>query len=279
VSFLAALVQMRSGRDPERNGADACGLIDEAAAKGAALIMTPEMTNILETDRERLRGLVVEERLDQSLAAIAGRAQHHRVWVLVGSLALKGGAGKLVNRSLLIDPSGLVVARYDKIHLFDVDLPGGVAIRESAAYGGGAEAPVAALPWGVLGLTICYDVRFPGLYKSLALAGSDFISVPSAFTRVTGEAHWQVLLRARAIESGCFILAPAQGGLHECGRETFGASLAVSPWGEIIAEAGAEPGIITARIDRREVDAARRRIPALRHGRHVALKAGEQIAT
>ncbi len=270
---------MRSGREPARNIEAACVLIDEAAGRGAQLVMTPEMTNIMETDRERLRALVRGESEDEAIPAIAARARQHGIFILVGSLALKGEAGKIVNRSLLFDPIGRVAARYDKIHLFDVDLPGGVAIRESATYSSGGAATVVAIPLGRLGLTICYDVRFPAIYKYLALAGADFISVPSAFTKITGEAHWHVLLRARAIETGCFILAPAQGGLHECGRETYGASLAVSPWGEVLCEAGREPGIIMVNIDRREVDAARRRIPALHHGRRVALKGYDEIAT
>jgi predicted amidohydrolase len=279
MSFQAALVQMRSGRDPARNLADVSGFIEEAAGRGAKLVLTPEMTNIIETDRQRLNAIVGAEKEDASIPILAERARRHRVWILAGSLALRGGAGRLVNRSLLFDPMGRIAARYDKIHLFDVDLPGGVAIRESATYAGGAGAPLVALPWGILGLTICYDVRFPHLYKSLALAGADFITVPSAFTKVTGEAHWHVLLRARAIETGCFILAPAQGGLHECGRETYGASLAVSPWGEVIGEAGSEPGIVMVEVDRREVDGVRGRIPALRHGRHVALQGYDKIAT
>jgi predicted amidohydrolase len=279
VNFQAALVQMRSGRDPDRNIKDACEFIDEAAASGAKFVLTPEMTNIIETNRERLRSLVRDEKEDPAIPALAERAKRHRLWLLAGSLALKGETGKLVNRSLLFDPTGRISSRYDKIHLFDVDLPGGATIRESATYTGGGAAPVVALPWGMLGLTICYDVRFPGLYKSLALAGADFITVPSAFTKVTGEAHWHVLLKARAIETGCFILAPAQGGLHECGRETFGASLAISPWGEAIGEAGCEPGIVMMSIDRRQVDVARRRIPALRHGRNAALKGLGEVAT
>jgi predicted amidohydrolase len=279
VNFKAALVQMRSGRDPVRNIADVCALIDEAAARGAQFVLTPEMTNIIETDRKRLRALVRGEMEDAAIPVLAERARRHRLWLLAGSLALKGEAGKLVNRSLLFDPGGHIASRYDKIHLFDVDLPGGARIRESATYAAGDMAPIVTLPWGVLGLTICYDLRFPGLYKSLALAGADFITVPSAFTKVTGEAHWHMLLRARAIETGCFMLAPAQGGLHECGRETFGASLAVSPWGEIVGEAGREPGLVLVSIDRREVDAARRRIPALRHGRYAALKGIGEVAT
>ena len=244
MSFKAALIQMRSGREPARNIEDACLLIDEAASEGAQFALTPEMTNIIETDRERLRAIVRGEKDDAAISALAERARKHRIWILAGSLALRGETGKLVNRSLLFDRTGRIAARYDKIHLFDVDLPGGAVIRESAAYAGGSAAPIAALPWGIIGLTICYDLRFPALYKSLALAGASFITVPSAFTKVTGEAHWHVLLRARAIETGCFVLAPAQGGLHECGRETFGASLAVSPWGEVIGEGGTEPGLV-----------------------------------
>jgi predicted amidohydrolase len=277
--FQAGLVQMRSGRDPSRNIADAIRFIDDLARRGANLVLTPEMTNVIETDRERLKHMVRPEREDQSVAALSECAKSNRVWLLAGSLALRNDAGMLVNRSLLFDPEGRTQARYDKIHLFDVDLPDGTAIRESAAYASGRDVPVVPLLWGNLGLTICYDVRFPALYKSLAVAGADFITVPSAFTRVTGEAHWHVLLRARAIETGSFILAPAQGGLHECGRETFGASLAVSPWGEVIAEAGREPGTLMVTLDRAEAAEARRRIPALRHGRRAALSRYDEIAT
>jgi predicted amidohydrolase len=279
VSFTAALIQMRSGREPARNLRESCALIDEARARGADFVLTPEMTNIIETDRQRLDTAVRAEKDDETIPALAERARRHRIWLLAGSLALRGETGKLVNRSLLFDPWGRIAARYDKVHLFDVDLPGGAKIRESATYACGAAAPVIAIPWGMLGLTICYDLRFPQLYKSLALAGADFITVPSAFTKVTGEAHWHILLRARAIETGSFILAPAQGGLHECGRETFGASLIVSPWGEIIAEGGSEPSLVIAEVDRCEVDAARGRVPALRHGRRAALKGYGEIAT
>jgi deaminated glutathione amidase len=270
---------MRSGRDPDRNIADATSSIDDLACRGARLVLTPEMTNIIETDRERLKRIVRHEREDRSVTMLSECAKSRRIWLVVGSLALRNEAGMLVNRSLLFDPEGRIAARYDKIHLFDVDLPDGIVIRESAAYAPGRGAPIAHLPWGNLGLTICYDIRFPALYKSLAVAGADFITVPSAFTRVTGEAHWHVLLRARAIETGAFILAPAQGGLHECGRETFGATLAVSPWGEIIGETGREPGTLMVTLDRGEVDKARRRIPALRHGRRVALSRYDEIAT
>jgi deaminated glutathione amidase len=198
---------------------------------------------------------------------------------LAGSLALKGTASKLLNRSLLFAPDGSVAARYDKIHLFDVDLPDGQRLRESETYDGGHDVPVAQTPWGRLGLTVCYDVRFPQVYLALAQAGAAFLTIPSAFTRVTGEAHWHVLLRARAIETGSYILAPAQGGRHESGRETYGHSLIVSPWGEIIAEAGDEPGVVMAELDAAEVLRARRRIPAIFHARSLALKRPMEIAT
>ena len=262
-----------------RNLADATEMIRAARAQGAQFIATPEMTNILETDRARLKGLARPESEDVSVAAFAALARELGIWLNVGSLALAGGNGKLVNRSLLFAPDGGVAARYDKIHLFDVDLPSGETYRESAAYEGGREAAVAALPWGGLGLTICYDLRFPALYRSLAQAGADLFTVPSAFTRPTGEAHWQVLLRARAIETGSFVLAAAQGGVHESGRETHGHSLAVSPWGGIVAEAGTEPEVLVFDIDPGEVREARRRIPALAHERTFSLNGGQGIAT
>lgn len=246
-----------------RNIAGTTSLIEEAVRQGAQFVLTPEMTNILETDRDRLKGLVRPEGEDPSVAAFAELSRNRRIWLLAGSFALKGPADKLVNRSLLFAPDGTVAARYDKVHLFDVDLPDGQSLRESAAYSAGHPVPVLALPFATVGLTICYDVRFPQLYRALAKAGADVLTVPSAFTKITGEAHWHVLLQARAIETGSFVLAPAQGGLHECGRETFGMSLAVSPWGDIIAEGGQEPGIVMTRIDRSHVHEARRRIPVL----------------
>ena len=194
------------------------------------------------------------------------------IWLLAGSLALQGAGEKLANVSLLFDPRGRIAARYAKIHLFDVDLPDGQVLRESAAYDGGISVPVVPMSKAMVGLTICYDLRFPALYLALAQAGAEIITVPSAFTRVTGEAHWHVLLQARAIETGSYILAPAQGGVHESGRETFGATLAVSPWGDILAEGGRDPGIFTVRLDLSAVRSARRRIPALSHGRAVNLK-------
>lgn len=262
-----------------RNIAEASRLIKEAVDKGAKFVLTPEMTNILETDRDRLKGLVQREEDDGAVAAFAELARDQRIWLLAGSFALKGPEGRLVNRSLLFSPAGIVAARYDKVHLFDVDLPTGQSLRESATYAPGHPVPLVSLPFARVGLTICYDIRFPHLYKSLAQAGAEVLTVPSAFTKVTGQAHWHVLLRARAIETGSFVLAPAQGGLHECGRETYGMSLAVSPSGDITAEGGREPEVVMTAIDRDQVLDARRRIPVLRHGGQVILNAQGEVAT
>jgi predicted amidohydrolase len=267
----AALIQLRSGTDMARNVAEASALIREAAGQGASFVATPEMTNILEPDRPRLRSLAKPEREDASVAAFSVLAQELGLWLNIGSLALQGPGEKLVNRSLLFTPDGGIAARYDKIHLFDVDLPTGESLRESHAYDGGAEAVLVETPLGAIGLTICYDMRFPHLYRALAKSGAKLFTVPSAFTVPTGQAHWHVLLRARAIETGSFILAAAQGGRHESGRETYGHSLIVSPWGEVLAEAGTEPGIVIADIDLAQADLARARIPALVHDRPMSL--------
>jgi predicted amidohydrolase len=267
----AALIQLRSGTDMARNAAEASALIREAAGQGASFVATPEMTNILEPDRPRLRSLAKPEREDASVAAFSVLAQELGLWLNIGSLALQGPGEKLVNRSLLFTPDGGIAARYDKIHLFDVDLPTGESLRESHAYDGGAEAVLVETPLGAIGLTICYDMRFPHLYRALAKSGAKLFTVPSAFTVPTGQAHWHVLLRARAIETGSFVLAAAQGGRHESGRETYGHSLIVSPWGEVLAEAGTEPGIVIADIDLVQADLARARIPALVHDRSMSL--------
>ena len=267
----AALIQLRSGRDMARNLAEASTLIREAAGQGAHFVLTPEMTNILEPDRPRLRSLAKPEAEDASVAAFSALAQDLGLWLNIGSLALKGPGDKLLNRSLLFAPDGSVAARYDKIHLFDVDLPTGESLRESHAYEGGTQAVLVETPWGPIGLTICYDMRFPHLYRTLAKAGARVFTVPSAFTVPTGQAHWHVLLRARAIETGSFVLAAAQGGRHESGRETYGHSLIVSPWGEVLAEAGLEPGIVIADIELAQSDLARARIPALLHDRDIDL--------
>jgi predicted amidohydrolase len=266
-SFRAGLIQMRSSRTPAANLDAAVALIKEAKAAGADYVLTPEMTNIMEANRERLLEAIAPEENDSSLANFRELARALGIYLHIGSLAVKASAEKAANRSFLIDPKGEIAARYDKIHMFDVNVATGESYRESRSFRAGDAAVVADLPWGRLGLTVCYDLRFPALYRALAEAGSSFLSVPSAFTRITGEAHWHVLLRARAIENGCYVLAAAQGGTHENGRETFGHSLAVDPWGRIVAEGGSEPGLIMVEIDPAEVSAARTRIPSLQHGR------------
>jgi len=266
-TFKAAMIQMRSGLTPAANIEAAARLIGEAKAAGADYVQTPEMTNILAAKREQLFAAVVEEERDASLAALRELARKLGVTIHVGSLAIKLSHDKAANRGFLIDPRGEIVARYDKIHMFDVDLAGGESYRESNSYRPGESAALSDLPWGRLGLTICYDLRFPALYRALAEAGATMLAIPSAFTRQTGEAHWHVLNRARAIENGCFVFAAAQGGKHENGRETFGHSLIVDPWGRVLAEGGTEPGVVLAEIDPADVATARARIPSLQHGR------------
>jgi len=271
LSFNAAMIQMRSGLDPAANLAAALKLIDEAKEAGADYVLTPEMTNILAAKREQLFAKIVAEEQNAMLTTLREVARKLAIYIHIGSLAIKASPEKAANRSFLIDRRGEVVARYDKIHMFDVDLAGGESYRESNTYRPGDLAMVADLPWGRLGLTVCYDLRFPALYRALAEAGASFLAIPSAFTRQTGEAHWHVLQRARAIENGCFVFAAAQGGKHENGRETYGHSLVVDPWGRILAEGGIEPGVVMAQVDPSEVVAARSRIPSLHHGRRFEL--------
>jgi deaminated glutathione amidase len=271
LSFNAAMIQMRSGLDPAANLAAALKLIDEAKEAGADYVLTPEMTNILAAKREQLFGKIVAEEQDATLTTLREVARKLAIFIHVGSLAIKASPEKAANRSFLIDRKGEVVARYDKIHMFDVDLAGGESYRESNTYRPGELAMVADLPWGRLGLTVCYDLRFPALYRALAEAGASFLAIPSAFTRQTGEAHWHVLQRARAIENGCFVFAAAQGGKHENGRETYGHSLVIDPWGRVLAEGGTVPGVVMAQIEPSEVVAARSRIPSLHHGRRFEL--------
>ncbi len=266
-SFRVGLVQMCSGRDVERNLADAGALIREAAGKGARYVQTPEITTLMEMDRGRLFAAVRPEDGNPAVVRFAGLARELGIWLHVGSMAVLLGNGKIANRSLLFSPDGSIAARFDKVHMFDVELPGGESYRESRNYQAGSAGVLAKLPWGSLGLTVCYDLRFPHLYRALAKAGADFLAIPSAFTRQTGEAHWHVLVRARAIENGSFVFAAAQAGRHESGRETYGHSLIVSPWGDVIAEADAQVGIIVADVAPDEVEMARRRIPSLRHDR------------
>jgi deaminated glutathione amidase len=266
-TFRVGLIQMRSACAPQSNVGAAAALIAEAKESGADYVLTPEMTNIMEVDRARLMATIVPEENDESLASFRELARTLGIFVHVGSLAVKVSADRAANRSFLIDRKGEIVARYDKIHMFDVDLATGESYRESRNFRPGELAVLADLPWGRLGLTVCYDLRFPALYRALAESGALFLSVPSAFTRQTGEAHWHVLLRARAIENGCFVFAAAQGGRHENGRETFGHSLVVDPWGRILAEGSAEPGVVIADIEPAAVATARGRIPSLQHGR------------
>jgi deaminated glutathione amidase len=270
-TFKVGLVQMRSGSDPQANLVFVLNAIDEAKRGGADYVQTPETTNIRGVSRERMFANIVADEHDPTLATLREVARKLAIFIHVGSLAIKASPEKAVNRSFLIDRKGEIVARYDKIHMFDVDLAGGESYRESNTYRAGELAVVADLPWGRLGLTVCYDLRFPALYRALAEAGASFLAIPSAFTQQTGEAHWHVLIRARAIENGCFVFAAAQGGMHENGRATFGHSLVVDPWGRILAEGGTEPAVLMAEIDPAEVAAARSRIPSLHHGRRFEL--------
>ncbi|WP_290496173.1 carbon-nitrogen hydrolase family protein [Hyphomonas sp. UBA4494] len=271
-----ACVQMRSGVEIAPNIAAASALIRDAAGQGAQLVTTPEMTNLLDIRPGKARPKIVPEADDQTLAAMRSLAAELGIWVLIGSIAVTlEGEDRLANRSVLIAPDGSVRARYDKIHMFDVEVGDGQSYRESRAYRPGERAVLAETEFGKLGMTICYDVRFPHLYRKLAQAGAGILTIPAAFTRVTGKAHWHVLVRARAIETGSFIIAPAQGGKHEDGRETFGHSLIVSPWGEVLAEkADAEPGVILADLDMEAVAKARRRIPSLGNDQQVNLSKG-----
>ncbi len=278
MTFKTALVQMRSGLDMARNCDDATKLIREAAASGAKLVVTPEITNIFEPDRDRLRAIAPFEKDDPAVSTYAALAKELGIHLHIGSMALKAETGKLVNRALLFGPHGRKIAHYDKVHLFDVDLPNGEVYRESDAYEPGAETLAVKLPYCTLGVAICYDVRFPPLYQALARAGANVIVIPAAFTVPTGEAHWHVLLRARAIETGSYVLAAAQGGTHECGKSTYGHSLIISPWGEILAEAGTDPCVISAEIDIQKSADSRQRIPALKNARKFDLKLVDAVS-
>jgi predicted amidohydrolase len=275
--FRAALVQMRCGREVEPNLDAAETAIRAAAEGGADYVLTPENTSLMELSTKALFAKTLPEDGNPAVARLKSLASELKLWLHIGSMAIRLSDAKVANRSFLITPQGDIAARYDKIHMFDVDLPGGESYRESKNYQPGDKAVLADLPWGRLGLTTCYDLRFPALYRALAKGGADFITVPSAFTKQTGEAHWHVLLRARAIETGCFIFAAAQGGEHEMGRSTYGHSLIISPWGEILAEAGSDPDVIFADIDPAQVADARARIPSLQHDRAFALSSPQAM--
>jgi predicted amidohydrolase len=267
------LVQMNGCDDPAANLAAAEEMIRQAAAAGAGFVLTPEMTNILCFDRDWALSVVRSEAEDPTLARLCQAAAELRIWLLAGSLAIRAGAadGRLANRSFLIAPDGTITARYDKIHMFDVDLGAGQSYRESSLYQPGERAVVADTGFGRVGMSICYDLRFAHLLRALAQAGAQVLTVPAAFTVPTGQAHWHVLLRARAIETGCYVLAPAQCGhnaaSHGRPRQTFGHSLVVSPWGEILADGGDAPGLVLADLDLDAVGVARGKIPALFHDR------------
>ena len=262
-----ALLQMTSGIDPAANAQTITAAIDEAADAGATMLFTPEMSGLLDRDRVRAAAAIRSEADDIVLAAVRAAARARGLWVHLGSLALRGEGDMLVNRGFVIDDMGAVRARYDKLHLFDVDLPTGESWRESASYRPGASAVVAATPAGMLGLTICYDLRFAALHAALADAGATLLAVPAAFTRPTGAAHWHVLLRARAIENAAFVVAAAQTGVHEDGRATYGHSLVIDPWGETLLDMGESPGIGYATIDPARLADVRARVPVLAHRR------------
>ncbi len=272
--FRAACIQMRSGLVRKKNTDEALKLIGEAANGGAQFIATPEMTNVVDRNPSRLfEDLPGEDGLAE-VKAFADAAQRYGVWLLAGSFAVRVEDRRAANRGFLFAPDGTIAARYDKLHMFDVDLPNGESWKESSVYAPGACGVVAETPLANFGLSICYDVRFPALYRTMSQSGANVLCVPAAFTRQTGEAHWKTLLTARAIENGAFVIAPAQGGTHEDGRETYGNSLIIGPWGEILAEAANDtPGVILADLDPSAASEARRRIPnlALEHSYEVSI--------
>lgn len=269
----AALLQLTSSDDPEDNLSVVRGMLREAAAEGAGFVLTPEVTNCVSASRTHQKNVLTHEANDPVLAGLREEAARAGVWLLIGSLALTTDDpdGRFANRSFLIGPEGRIVARYDKIHMFDVAISDAETYRESVGFRPGRRARVAETPFGVLGLSICYDLRFPYLYRALAQAGAEILTVPSAFAQPTGAAHWRPLLRARAIETGAWVLAPAQTGTHTArrgkARRTWGHSMVVSPWGEVVAEAGTEPGVLYAELDRGAAADARARIPSLQHDR------------
>ncbi|MDT8857649.1 carbon-nitrogen hydrolase family protein [Paracoccaceae bacterium Fryx2] len=269
----AGLVQLTVGDDPAANLPGTLALVRAAVAGGAGFVLTPECTNGLSSNRDHQRAVFHTEEHDPTLAALRAEAARAGVWLLIGSLGLKthDADGRFANRSFLVAPDGAIAARYDKIHMFDVNVSETEIYRESAGYRPGAQAVLAETPFGRVGMTVCYDVRFPQLYRQLAQAGAEILTVPAAFNHLTGAAHWEVLLRARAIETGCFVLAPAQTGFHAetggKGRRTHGHSLAVAPWGEVLADAGSEPGVMLVELDLDAVTRARSRVPSLTHDR------------
>ncbi|MBA4785519.1 MAG: carbon-nitrogen hydrolase family protein [Rhizobiales bacterium] len=273
MAFKAAAIQMCSGVDPQKNAADMVRLVREAASQGAVYVQTPEMTGAVQKDRAGLRAVLRDESDDIIVATARSLAQDLGIHVHVGSTAIALEDGKIANRGFLFGPNGSRICTYDKIHMFDVDLDNGESWRESAAYSPGETARVAELPFAKLGFAICYDVRFPALFRAEAVAGAQVLTVPAAFTRQTGEAHWEVLLRARAIENGAFLIAAAQAGVHEDTRETFGHSMIIDPWGKVLASAGGSgEAVVLAEIDVDQVKAARGKIPNLKNARDFTLE-------
>ena len=266
-----ALVQLCSGDDPAKNLIACKELVENAAGRGAQFVLTPEVTNCVSTNRSHQEEVLAKEASDLTLAALRNQAKDLNIWLLIGSLALKTDDAdkRFANRSFLISPQGRIAARYDKIHMFDVEVSPQETYRESAGYRPGQHAVIFETDFAKIGLSICYDIRFPALYQSLAVAGAQILTVPSAFSPVTGAAHWESLLRARAIETGCFVLAPAQTGTHECTqgkpRRTYGHSMAISPWGEVLIDAGTDPGVHIFDLNLNSVHEARRKVPSLTH--------------
>lgn len=271
--FRAALVQLRSGTDPERNRSDMEVMVREAAARGAHYVQTPEMTGSLQRDKAALMAVLKPQETDIIAGRASDLARELKIHLHVGSTAVALGEGMVANRAFLFAPDGSLVTTYDKVHMFDVDLDNGESWRESATYQPGVETVVARLPFASIGLSVCYDLRFPQLFRAQALAGAQVLTTPAAFTRQTGEAHWHALLRARAIENGAWVISAAQGGTHEDGRETFGHSLIVDPWGRVVADKGdQEPGVILAEIDTAKSDEARAKIPNLKNAREFSVR-------
>jgi deaminated glutathione amidase len=275
MSIRVAVLQMTSGIDPAENAAALVAAVARSAGEGATMLFTPEMAGLLDRDRRRAAAHVVAEGESPVLAGVCAAAERHGVWVALGSLAVAREDGRWANRSLLIDPAGLVAARYDKLHMFDVDLASGGSWRESGTYAPGGAVTIAETPVGRLGLSVCYDIRFPALFEELGRAHCDAIAVPAAFTVPTGRAHWHVLQRARAIEASAFVIAAAQVGRHADGRETYGHSLVVDPWGEVLLDLGSEPGMGFAEIDRRRVDEVRAQLPSLANRRPIPKWVGD----
>ncbi len=269
--FQAAIIQLCSGRSVGENITSTETLVRQAAKQGAAYVLTPENTTLMEIETGKAFSALEAEEGNSHIAHFSALAKELSIWLHIGSMGIRQENGQMLNRSILFQPNGDIADYYDKIHMFDVDLPGGEHYRESDNFQAGDKAVLTSLPFGKLGMSICYDLRFPALYRLYAQNGASFLTIPAAFTKITGEAHWHVLLRARAIENGCFVFAAAQGGKHENGRETFGHSLIIDPWGKILAEARLEPGIIMATIDPDQVEKVRAQIPVLKHERPITL--------